>query len=131
MVVLVVVVVTLVTKNSSVPTFSTAFWLFSVAMRGLESTCTLPWDSRKVSSDAKLEVCSASPNTAPAGLAVAKEPEVALIERPVGSAITPPGATPVESTWPRAPSCVETLELVESWPIARWRLKMAQLMPAW
>jgi hypothetical protein len=38
----VVVVVMLVTKNSSVPTFRTAFWLLMVAMRGLESTCTLP-----------------------------------------------------------------------------------------
>ena len=49
-----VVVVTPVTKNSSVPTFNMAFWLFNVAMRGLDSTCTLPWDSRKFSKAAKL-----------------------------------------------------------------------------
>ena len=36
--VVVVFVVMFVTKNSSVPTFSTAFWLFNVAIRGLEST---------------------------------------------------------------------------------------------
>ena len=42
------VVLMLVTKNSSVPTLSTAFWLLSVAMRGLDSTCTLPWVSRNV-----------------------------------------------------------------------------------
>src|SRR5256886_14523586 len=72
--VVVVVVLTLVTKNSSVPTLSTAFWLLSVAIRGLESTCTFPWDSRKVSNAAKLGVCSASPNTAPAGFEAANEP---------------------------------------------------------
>src|SRR2546430_9249416 len=72
--VVVVVVLTLVTKNSSVPTLSTAFWLLSVAIRGLESTCTFPWDSRKVSNAAKLGVCSASPNTAPAGFEAAKAP---------------------------------------------------------
>ena len=52
----VVVVVMPVTKNSSVPTFNTAFWLFSVAMRGLDNTCTLPCDSRKFSKAAKLLV---------------------------------------------------------------------------
>lgn len=40
--VVVVLVVMLVTKNSSVPTLSTAFWLFSVAIRGLDNTCRLP-----------------------------------------------------------------------------------------
>ena len=55
----------LVTKNSSVPTFSTAFWLFSVAMRGLDSTCRSPCVSRKPSSAAKLLVWNASPNTEP------------------------------------------------------------------
>jgi len=61
----VVVVVMLVTKKSSVPTFSTAFWLFRVAMRGLDSTCTSPWVSRKLSSAAKLLVWKASPNRPP------------------------------------------------------------------
>jgi hypothetical protein len=50
----VVVVVTPVTNSSSVPTLSTAFWLFSVAMRGLDSTCTSPCVCRKFSSAAKL-----------------------------------------------------------------------------
>ena len=66
---MVLVVETLVTKNSSVPTLSTAFWLFRVAMRGLDSTCTLPWVSRNVSSAAKFEVASASPNTLPPAIA--------------------------------------------------------------
>ena len=33
---------TLVTKNSSVPTLSKAFWLFKVAIRGLLRVCTSP-----------------------------------------------------------------------------------------
>ena len=37
---------TLVTKYSSVPTFSTAFWLLSVATRGLDRICRSPWLSR-------------------------------------------------------------------------------------
>jgi len=61
----VVVVETLVTKKSSVPTLSTAFWLFSVAMRGLDNTCTLPCDSRKFNSAAKLLVWKAKPNRVP------------------------------------------------------------------
>ncbi|MNT41300.1 hypothetical protein D3C72_1776560 [compost metagenome] len=39
-VVVVLVDDTSVTKNSSVPTLITAFWLFSVEMRGLDSTRT-------------------------------------------------------------------------------------------
>src|SRR6185369_9271538 len=66
------------TNNSSNPTLSTAFWLFSVAMRGLERTCTTPCDSRKVSSEAKLFVWRAKPNTAPAGLVAAKDPAAAV-----------------------------------------------------
>ena len=58
---------TLVTKNSSVPTLSTAFWLLSVAMRGLDSTCTVPCVSRNCSSAAKFCVWIASPNSAPPG----------------------------------------------------------------
>ena len=70
--VVVVTVETLVTKNSSVPTLSTAFWLFSVATRGLESTCTVPCVSRNWISAAKFDVCSARPNTALAGLAAGR-----------------------------------------------------------
>jgi len=88
----VVVVVTLVTKNSSVPTLITAFWLLSVAMRGLDSTCTLPCDSRKLSSAAKLLVCNASPNTdpgtsAPAIKALVAEPIKVLPPVPSGSGV--------------------------------------------
>src|SRR5579864_2492391 len=54
--------VTAVTKNWSVPTLSTAFWLLSVAIRGLERTCTAPWVWRKVSNAAKFVVWNASPN---------------------------------------------------------------------
>ena len=61
----VVVLLTLVTKKSSVPTLSTAFWLLSVAMRGLDSTCTLPWVSRNCISAAKLLVWKARPNNPP------------------------------------------------------------------
>src|SRR5690606_34813005 len=77
----VVVVLTLVTKNSSRPTFSTAFWLFMVAMRGLDSTCTLPWVSRKDSSAAKLLVWNARPNSEPAAVlaALSAKPVVAVI----------------------------------------------------
>src|ERR1700676_1824118 len=63
--VVVVFVVMLVTKKSSVPTFSTAFWLFSVAMRGLDNTCSLPWVSRKDTNAAKLLVWNARPNRVP------------------------------------------------------------------
>src|SRR5258706_10888233 len=55
------------TKSCSSPTLSTAFWLLSVATRGLDSTWTLPWVSRKVRSAAKFELATASPSTAPAG----------------------------------------------------------------
>ena len=61
MLVVVVDDVTLVMNNSSVPTLSTAFWLFSVAMRGDESTETLPWVSRKLSRAAKFAVWKARP----------------------------------------------------------------------
>ena len=50
------VVDTLVTKKSSVPTFNTAFWLFMVAMRGLDSTCVLPCVPKNSSTAAKLVV---------------------------------------------------------------------------
>ena len=71
--VVVLVVDTLVTKNSSVPTLSTAFWLLSVATRGLDSTCTLPCVSRKVSSAAKLEVGEREPEDVAAGDGVIDE----------------------------------------------------------
>src|SRR6267143_132538 len=57
----------LVRKNWSVPTFRTAFWLLSVAMRGLDSTWTDPCDSRKVSNAEKFLVWKASPSKDAAG----------------------------------------------------------------
>jgi len=49
-----------VTKNSSVPTRITAFWLLTVLTRGLDNTCTDPWDSSRerrsrISSTLKIE----------------------------------------------------------------------------
>src|SRR2546426_11184447 len=88
-------------------------------MRGLESTCTFPWDSRKVSNAAKLGVCSASPNTAPAGFEAAKAPAEVTMLRLAGSA-----------TSPLAAAAPPTAALLESWPAAQLRLKNAQLIPA-
>ncbi len=48
--------VTLVTKNWSVPTFRTAFWLLRAATRGLDKTWMFPCDSRNSSKAAKLLV---------------------------------------------------------------------------
>ena len=125
-----VFVVMLVTKNSSVPTLSTAFWLLMAAMRGLESTCVWPCDSRKLSNAAKLPVCRASPKTAPAGFAAAKAPVLVAMLRLVGSARRPRPPGPVPSTWGVTPSRVAVAELVESWPSATRLLKRAQLIPA-
>src|SRR5205814_9905598 len=107
-------------KDSSGPTLGTAFWLLSVAMRGLESTCTFPWDSRKVSNAAKLGVCSASPNTAPAGFEAAAAPaELTMLRLAVSATRSLAAAAP------------PTAALLESWPAAILRLKIAQLIPAW
>ena len=61
----VVVVDTSVTKNSSVPTLITAFWLFSVEMRGLDSTRTSPWVSSNCRMPSKSPTLSAALNTPP------------------------------------------------------------------
>src|SRR5690606_36145819 len=57
----VVVVDTSVTKNSSVPTLITAFWLFKVEIRGLESTRTSPWVSRSCTTPSKLPKSKVAP----------------------------------------------------------------------
>src|SRR5438046_2650540 len=89
-------------------------------MRGLESTCTFPWDSRKVSNAAKLGVCSASPNTAPAGFEAAAAPaELTMLRLAVSATSSLAAAAP------------PTAALLESWPAAMRRLKIAQLIPAW
>src|SRR5438309_5061421 len=100
-------------------------------MRGLESTCTLPCDSRKVSNAAKLGVCSASPNTAPAGFDTAKAPEATESERAAVSARSPLPAGPVPIAVPRGTSWVAVLAELESWPNAALLLKIDQLIPAW
>ena len=97
----VVVLETLVTKNSSVPTFSTAFWLFRVAMRGLDSTCTLPCVSRKFSSAAKLLAWKARPNNDPAPLPEARltpgvEVIAPLVIAPAVAKVDPGDSCPTE-----------------------------------
>jgi hypothetical protein len=81
----------LVTNNASEPTLSTAFWLFMVAMRGLESVCTTPWVSRNVSRAAKLAPWNAMPNIDPLA-----------IEAAVSSAPAPLAAPKGTSGWPAA-----------------------------
>ena len=97
----VVVLEMLVTKKSSVPTLSTAFWLFMVAMRGLESTCVLPWLPRKSSTAAKLGVWKARPSRLPAVVAADSSaapgvtemrPSPMLAPTPLGES-EPPGET--------------------------------------
>ncbi len=53
-------------------------------MRGLESTCTVPWDSRKASSAAKFFVAKARPNSAPPG-----SPEISAPAVPVAIDVEP------------------------------------------
>src|SRR5258708_32116047 len=101
--------VTLVTKNWSVPTFRTAFWLLRPATRGLDKTWTFPCDSRNWSKAAKLLVWTAGPNPpAPTGPAadtavpakpVPRTPVVKV--RPVGLAIIwlPVDRLPVVPSW--------------------------------
>ena len=73
---LVPVVDWLVTKKESEPTLITAFWLFMVETRGLESTFRLPWVLSNSKNAAKLLAFTASVNTPPkAELLV---PEMAL-----------------------------------------------------
>ncbi len=124
--VVVEVVATLVTKNSSVPTFSTAFWLLIVATRGLDSTCTDPCVSRNWISAAKFAVCSARPNTLLAGLLAESAAVDATIALPAVSTATP---SPLSGV-PRAASVVADLPML-TWPRAPELLKTAQLMPLW
>src|SRR3990172_5930703 len=125
----IVVVVTFVTKKLSVPTLSTALVLFKVATRGLESTCTEPCVSRNCRRAAKLDVCSARPKTAPAGLADASAPTPRVtMDRAVESRFTPP----LDRTWPRVPKVVDCPVLLETSPTAAPpRSNNAQLIPDW
>src|SRR5258708_14075345 len=101
--------VTLVTKNWSVPTFRTAFWLLRAATRGLDKTWTFPCDSRNWSKAAKLLVWTARPNT-PAPTAPAADTAVAahpvpptpvVPGRPLGLALIwlPVDRLPVGPRW--------------------------------
>ena len=112
-----VVVDTLVTKKSSVPTFSTAFWLFMVAMRGLDSTCVCPWVPRKSSTAAKLLVRKASPSSEPGAVAAAS------MDCP-GSADTRP-----LMSWPVCPSWLPGPTMPIDAPVLLPALKADQLMP--
>ena len=125
-----VVVVMFVTKNSSLPTFSTAFWLLSAAMRGLDSTCSVPCVCRNDSIDAKLLVWNASPKTAPGTPVPGSSVEPGVDDRTDDDS-TPPSAEravgadrspPVPSTDPGLP-----MPAVARAP-SPWR-KAAQLMP--
>src|SRR3989449_11567215 len=100
-------------------------------MRGLEGTCTFAWDSRKVSNAAKLGVCSASPNTAPAGFDAANAPVAVAMLRVSVLARSPLAAGPVPIAVPRGASWVAVPALPESCPAATLRVKIAQLIPAW
>src|SRR3954463_7196769 len=137
--VVVVFVVMLVTKKSSVPTFSTAFWLFSVAIRGLDSTCRSPWVSRKEINAAKLLVWNARPNnvpgvpakvaivpgapgvdairelaaTVPSGFLAVKALTCPLGVKIVPGPITPP-ATRLFGPWPNAAQLTPVLCVSES-----------------
>jgi len=46
--------VTLVTKNWSVPTFRTAFWLLRAATRGLDKTWTFPCEIQKLKQSSEI-----------------------------------------------------------------------------
>src|SRR5882724_3800420 len=81
----------LVTKDWSVPTLSTAFWLLSAATRGLDNTWTAPWVSRKVIRAAKFFVWNARPNRDAAGLLRFSRllPGIAANEPPVADGVAP------------------------------------------
>src|SRR2546427_2677645 len=94
-------------------------------MRGLDRTCTVPWDSRKLSSAAKFAVCNARPNTAPAGLVAENDPEgetppgdVAML-RLAKAAESPAADCPPVPIVPCEASVVALVPLAESCPTAR------------
>src|SRR5207245_4043142 len=125
------VTVTFDTKSSSCPTLSTAFWLLIVATRGLESTCTLPWVSRKVTSAAKLLVEAARPTTAPADPV---RSVAAAAARTVSGTVAGGGLGGVDAlgTGVLDSNSVRGADNGRlTWPMATCWLKSAQLMPDW
>ena len=96
-------------------------------MRGLDSTCTVPWDSRKSSSAAKLAVWKASPKMDPGTVAPAASVRAATsaaIVEPSSSEPSGPRAVNDDSA-PVVPSVVPGLTT----PAPKFPLKADQLMP--
>src|SRR5471032_3019974 len=103
-----------------------------VAMRGLDSTCTEPCDSRKEIMAAKLLVWNARPNSEPALLAALASAEPVIAEMP---AVPPLGFT---AGWPQpAGSGARPVPGARKPPDRRLlppppnEAKLAQLMPLW
>ncbi len=125
-----VVVVTPVTKNSSVPIFSTAFWLLTAATRGLDNTWTVPCCSSSEIRAAKLFVWKAKPNRAPAAFAAFESEKPVLAARPLPLLMMggwPPlkGSGASEAPGPITPVLTR---LLRELPIDE---KLAQLIPLW
>src|SRR5882672_11535832 len=132
--VVVVLEVTLVTKNSSVPTLSTAFWLLIVAILGLERTCRSPWVSRKEMSAAKFPVWNASPNKEPGAPTPAEiTPGAAGLDESRELAVTEPSA--LSAVNPLIAPLGDSVEPGDSTPPAKRLLgpcvKAAQFTPLW
>ena len=111
--------VTPVTKYSSTPTLSTAFWLFSVATRGLDRICTSPCVSRKPSTAWKPLVASVRPSDAlpaagrPTVSSNSEASPVGIVGRPLALLISALLLTPLV------------------WPTAPWLRSSDQSMPLW
>src|SRR6266513_5053707 len=124
----------LVRKNSSVPTLRTAFWLFMVAMRGLDRTWTRPCVSRNCRRAAKFFVWNASPSREPPGVPESRVPVVPLVAKlaPARLAAIAPaelGDPEADERGPVVPSVVFGF----NWPPPALRFveNSAQLTPAW
>src|SRR5471032_322058 len=107
-----------------------AFWLFMVAIRGLDSTCTEPCDSRKEIMAAKLAVWKARPNMEPAEVAAELRPKPLLAVKPLPLAIFG-GWPPLNGKGARlAPGWMKPVEMRLVWPLLI-DANEAQLMPVW
>ena len=101
------------------------------ATRGLDSTCTVPWVSRKDSSAAKLLVWTARPNIEPAAFAAFDSEKPVLADRPVaGSVITAGWPPPKGSGVSDAPGPMMPPETRLSW-LLRIEANEAQFTPLW
>ncbi|MNR24439.1 hypothetical protein D3C85_1415170 [compost metagenome] len=84
---------TSVTKNSSEPTLITAFWLFSVEIRGLDSTRTSPWVSSNWISPLKSPVLMVLLNTPPTPIGPVSATPARLVP------ISPPSSVQLIPAW--------------------------------